>query len=470
VDSLTVHWFDLSVNSTDIPVEPGKILAMDEITLPTGSCPYLYAWDGSRFRFVTDLLGAAPAGLPLSDERLIDADPFEIVEVGNEETFKPLGTEYVLQVTEELREVLYLDEAKLAVVDHPPATEVHSTSKLRPGKPFPAPQIVTLAARRPLLKATSDLGEDVTSKLQLIDGNVVSPAKLRPPQLRGLAEPHSVTLDFGSLDTKKHLVLALTGWLRFGGGMANVGASHNPDLPFPFPKLEMEIAPEQWKAVDVLVGAPAGKTKTILVDLAGKFPEGARRLRLATAFEIHWDRIGLFEQVDNAESKISFVGPASTDLHWRGYSHFEALPWFHPLTPLYDSVHANANWRITPSGWCTRYGDVSELIAQTDNGLALLNGGDELTLRFSTRRLPPRTPGLQRTFFFYAVGWDKDSDFHCVRGAEVEPLPWHGMDDQNYGRQTRPRFESDRWISKYNTRWVGPRTLARKAGVPESTR
>ncbi len=35
--------------------------------LPTGSGPYLYAWDGERFRFVTDILGSAPMGLRVSD-------------------------------------------------------------------------------------------------------------------------------------------------------------------------------------------------------------------------------------------------------------------------------------------------------------------------------------------------------------------------------------------------------------------
>jgi len=54
-------------------------------------------------------------------------------------------------------------------------------------------------------------------------------------------------------------VLALTGWLRFGGGMANVAASHNPDLPFPFPKLEAQTATGDWHVLDVTVGAPAGK-------------------------------------------------------------------------------------------------------------------------------------------------------------------------------------------------------------------
>ena len=35
--------------------------------------------------------------------------------------------------------------------------------------------------------------------LQAVDDRRVSPTKLREPQLRGLAEPHSVTLDFGPL-------------------------------------------------------------------------------------------------------------------------------------------------------------------------------------------------------------------------------------------------------------------------------
>ena len=274
VDSLTIRWFDLAVSSTDIKVEPNKVLTIDEITLPTGSCPYLYAWDGSRFRFITDLLGAAPAGLPVAENRLIDADPFEIVRIGDERAFAPLNGAYVVQVTEELREVLYLDEAKLLVVDHAPGTEVFSTSKLRPGKPFPRPEILTLGRTHLLKHAWDQDGKEVTDLLQLADERRVSPAKLRPPQLRGLAEPHSVTLDFGPLDGGKPLVLALTGWLRFGGGMANVGASQNPDLPFPFPQLEVEVN-GKWQAVDVVVGAPAGKTKTILVPLAGKIPSNA---------------------------------------------------------------------------------------------------------------------------------------------------------------------------------------------------
>src|SRR5688572_14797053 len=235
IESLVAHWSDANVNYSDLKVDPASLLAIDELTMPTGSCPYLYAWDGQRFRFVTDLLGAAPVGLPIAEGRVIDSDPDEYVWIGDESMFPPRNGNYVLQLTEELREVLYLDEAKLVVVDHPRGTEVYPTGKLLPRKPFPKHALVTLQHLRPLLAATNHAGEDVRAALLKADGRMVSPIKRRSLQLAGLAEPYSVTLDFGLLPVEKPLVLAITGWLRFGGGTANIAASHNPDLPFPFP-------------------------------------------------------------------------------------------------------------------------------------------------------------------------------------------------------------------------------------------
>ena len=462
IDSITVRWFDTMLPIADTKVDPHQPLAMLELQMPTGSCPYLYAWDGKRFRFVTDILGAAPAGLRLTDDRFIEADEDEFVRLDDEALFQPRSGNYLLQVTEELREALYLDAAQLVVVDHPAGTEVHTTGKLLPGKPFPRHEIVTLHNRHPLKQAMRNDGADMTAVLNDGDGKFASPVQLRIPQLRGLAEPWSVTLDFGSLAVDRPLVLALTGWLRFGGGMANVAASHDPNLPFPFPMLEVETSNDKWEPVDVVVGAPCGKTKTIVVDLAGKLPAGSRRLRLSTAFEIHWDRIALFERLDDAGTKVTRLNPDVADLHWRGFSQFEDLPSYFPLTPNYGKAGQQANWRITPTGWCTRYGDVRELVERRDDALVLLNGGDELTLKFAENRLPAKLSGHTRDFFFCSSGWDKDSDFHCEKGWLVEPIPWHGMNDQLYGQQQRPVIDGDWWIKKYNTRWVGPMTLNRR--------
>ena len=62
-----------------------------------------------------------------------ELDTEELVWIGNEQTFPAKDGAYQLQITEELREVLYLDEAKLVVVDREPGTDVHPTDKLLPG-------------------------------------------------------------------------------------------------------------------------------------------------------------------------------------------------------------------------------------------------------------------------------------------------------------------------------------------------
>ena len=458
LDSVSIRWFDTRQDTTEVAVscEP---MSLFELVLPTGSCPYLYTWDGHSNRFVTDILGAAPLGLPVAPGRFIDADPDELVRLGDETDVVPKDGDYVVHLTEELREILYLDQARLVVADRPAGQEVHTTGKLVPGKPFPKHELVALGGRVPLRHAEDLSGNDVTSALRTADGRMVSPASLRGPQYRGLAEPHGVVLEFAPLADAARPVLALTGWLRFGGGMANIAGSHSPDFPFPFPVLEAGTA-TGWQKVDVTVGAPAGKTKTILVDLAGKLPAGTTRLRLTQSFEIHWDRIALF--TESGKPSVHEVPPSATDLHWRGYSEFADLPWTQPLTPVYDRVKSKPAWTITPSGWVTRYGPVDDLLAGADNGLVLVAAGDELTLRFAADRLPPKPSGMVREFFLSVTGWDKDADYHVVRGDEVGPLPWRGMDDQRYGSEPRPAFPSDALHERFGSRWIGPKTFVRR--------
>jgi hypothetical protein len=461
LESLNARWLNLDLNNVDVDVDPRIPLPLWELTLPEGSCPYLYAWDGTRYRFVTDLLGAAPLGLRVAENHFVEADPDEYVWLGGPESLQPRNGVYDLRITEELREVLYLDAAALVAVDHPEGTEIYTTGKMVPSRPFPPHDLVTLRPLQPLRSAVRSDGLDVTDALLNVDQHRASPVRLRIPQLRGLAEPWHLTLDFGSLPVERPLVLGITAWLRFGGGMANIAGSHHPDLPFPFPRLEAEAASAQWKPVDLVFGTPAGKTKGFIVDLTGKLPANSRRLRIHTAYELHWDRIALFEKTDGASTRITRLKPDQAELGFRGFSRFKDSPWTDPLTPDYQQAQPNPAWRITPAGWCTRYGDVNELIQYRDNTLALLNGGDEVALKFNANRLPASVPGTRRSFFLYSSGWDKDSDFHCEKGWQIGPIPWHGMADQLYGQQQRPRFDNDAWIETYNTRWVGPWVLRR---------
>src|SRR5712692_6219930 len=136
LDSLSTRWLGLNPTTLDVKVDPCALLTIMELQVQDTSCPYLYAWDGKRFRFVTDILSASPLGLPVAENRYVEPDAAEYAWIGDENAFPPRGGNYVLQITEEMREVLYLDEAKLVAVDHPVGTEIHTTGKLRPGKPI----------------------------------------------------------------------------------------------------------------------------------------------------------------------------------------------------------------------------------------------------------------------------------------------------------------------------------------------
>ncbi|MBL9135350.1 MAG: VCBS repeat-containing protein [Verrucomicrobiales bacterium] len=463
LDALLVHWLNWPQGTTETPVRCEEPILAVEATIQEGSCPYLYAWDGTTFRFITDILGAAPLGLPVAEGRYIEPDPEELVRIGNEASFPPRQGHRVISITEELREVLYLDDAKLVVVDREPDVEVHATDKLLPAGPYPPGSLWTLENEHALQHAETLEGRDVTDLLRAVDARRASPPQLRIPQLRGLAEPHGYILDFGPLDSDRPYVLVMNGWLRFGGGMANMAASHDPNLPFPFPELEAESATGEWRRIDVVVGAPAGKTKTILVDLEGRLPHGSRRLRIRHAFEIHWDRIALLEKSPRTSTRIAWVAPATAQLRPHGFGPLQSLPPDWPATPDYDGATPDSLWTIIPEGWTTRHGDVLELVARRDEALVLIHSGDELVLEFAEAALPNRVPGSAREFFLYVDGWDKDSDFHIAAGTTVGPLPFHGMDAQRYGSEARPPFPSDALHLKYNTRWVDGSALKRTA-------
>ncbi len=167
------------------------------------------------------------------------------------------------------------------------------------------------------------------------------------------------------------------------------------------------------------------------------------------------------EKVSSQQNNKFVLSPGYTDLHWRGFSEFIDRSAFLPLTPDYDRIRPVPPWLRTPSGWCTRYGAVNELVQKSDDALVLLNGGDELALSFPAQQLPTKAAGISRDFFLHVVGWDKDADFHVGQGWRVESLPFNGMDYQAYDQLPRPERVSEDWIEKYNTRWVGPMVLSK---------
>ncbi|MFQ5461605.1 MAG: FG-GAP-like repeat-containing protein [Phycisphaerae bacterium] len=449
VDTLQTLWTNGVVdNLIDVSADRSPLQIVEKI-VATGSCPFVYVWDGRTFRFGTDILGNAPVGLSLARGVYLPADPDEFVYLGHESDVRPKDGRFRVQVTEEFREVLYLDHVKIVVVDHPPNTEVHATDKLMP-EPFPPSELWTLAGAMTPTRAMGDDGIDRTAALQAIDGRFADPGIRRPPPFRGQVVPMALTLEFESLHPGRPLVLALTGWLQYGDASTNIALSQAGQRIVAPPRLDVQTDDGIWHSVDVVVGMPAGKTKTILVDLENRLPEGARSLRLTTSFEIYWDRIALMSRVVALKTHTYSLAPDAADLKWRGFSELRSRGPLHPTTPDFNVVFPTPPWRGTPQGWCTRYGDVAELIAERDDRIAILNAGDTVEIAFAADSLPPVPPGWVRSFFFYSVGWDKDGDHNVEAGDRVDPWPV----PHHYPTPTSMDAPVDHWETQYNTRWV----------------
>jgi hypothetical protein len=80
--------------------------------------------------------------------------------------------------------------------------------------------------------------------------------------------------------------------------------------------------------------------------------------------------------------------------------------------------------------------------------------GDEITVRFSGRTLPPVKPGWKRDFFLYTRGWAKDGEPNTAFASTVEPLPFSRM--SNYppgpGEQAPNTPEYQQYLREYLTR------------------
>ncbi len=431
------------VSVTDHPLE------FVERLVEVGSCPFLFAWNGERYRFVTDILGNSPLGLSIARGQVLPSDPDELVFVGTADELVADDGEYRLEVAECYREVLYLDEAALVAVDHAGDVEIHPTDKLMPA-PFPTSELWAVANFRAPVTVESSDGLDRTGDVAKLDGVFAEPGEVLPPPFRGLCHPMSLVMDFGSLDVDRDLVLVMTGWLRYGSASVNIAIEQNPAIEVIPPTLEAEVGEGVWKRVDVVVGMPAGKTKTILVDLVGRLPVGTRRLRLTSTFEIRWDRIAMGERAELDESAITMVTPSRAEMYFRGFPEMGSRAMRHPITPDYEELSDLPAWRTTPEGFCTRFGDVLELVDRADERIAILNGGDAVSLAYPVSGFPPLGDGMTRSFFFYSVGWEKDADHNVVDGDTVEPLPVGILDDDG---SVMP------WHRRYNTRWVPRRAF-----------
>jgi hypothetical protein len=388
-----------------------------------GSCPYLYAWDGKQFAFVTDCLWAAPLGLQVSRGKVAPDRPWEYLMFPGE-LLQPIEGKYELRLTEELWEIAYLDCLRLMAVDHPADSQLFTNEKVGPPS-IASPHLFVLSERHPVPQAVDARGTDLTDAVRHLDQRFAVPYRQRYCQ--GLAEPHHVeiTLDKDTA-SKRRIMLLLTGWILPTDTSLNIQIDQNPDWPrLQHPVLQVPSADGGWRDALVPMGFPGGKTKSIVVDLSDVLVRDDPRLRITTTAMIHWDQIEVAtDEVDRPS--ISHELPLqSAELQAHGFSRLEPRSSSQPHRYLYDQAWQGPRWAPI-EGPMTAYGPCEQLLEDWDDLQVVMVGGDELRLRFDA----PQTPvpdGWKRDFVIYLVGWDKDADLNTLTGQSTLPLPFRGM-------------------------------------------
>ena len=416
-------------------IEPG-VMIEEEQTLK-GSCPYLYAFNGERFEFVTDCLWAAPLGLQTSPGVVVPDRPWEHLLVDGK-FLAPYDGAYEIRITEELWEVAYFDQLELAAIDHPKDVVVFTNEKVGPPSlAEPTIHAFDRSELQPLSKVTDTEGTDVTSLLRETDGEHVQGFPHRYRQ--GLCPPHWIDLDLSgrvsentSKDARIHLVL--NGWILPTDTSLNIQIDQNPELSSPEPPslwVPDEASDSGWKMASPFIGFPGGKNKTIVVDITEWVNREDPRVRIRTTNQIYWDSAAVSvrtdEEIERLRSLVEVqpLNLQSAEVAWHGFSKRSHPGPKQAETYDYQSIQDSPRWPPL-DGQLTEYGPAEDLISDWDDSMVVISGGDEIRLRFA---IPKKqlSDSAQRDFVLHGVGWDKDADLNTLAGQSTLPLPFQSM-------------------------------------------
>ena len=443
IDLLRILWpTGVLQDEIDLPHTP--VIAMKEVDRRGSSCPVLFAWDGHKYKLVTDVIGAAVVGHWFTPTRRNTPNPGEWIKVDGAQVM-PVNGKLSLRFMEPMEEVNYIDQLRLIAVDHPENVQVNPDERFLDDPPFASGRVVATEGARLPVGAWDGEGRDVLDQVSRRDHQFAS--GFTPLPYDGFANLHPLTLDLGEIDWNKPLRLLMTGYVNYFSATSLYVAWKGGVKPIS-PYVEA-LVNGSWQRIADDVGFPAGLERTIVVDLSGKLPEGARRIRLMTNLQLYWDQV-LIDNKAEAEALATELPLVLATLHFRGYpTQIEGVS---PgdLDYDYDRVSLTGPFQRERGNY-TRMGDVTELLKSIDDRFVIFGSGEEIAAEFDTAKLPALPAHWKRDYFFYANGFVKDMDWWDASPFTVAQLPFHKMSAYPY--PDSEKFPDDADELEYQLNW-----------------
>jgi tetratricopeptide (TPR) repeat protein len=447
VDVVRMLW-PSGVPQDEIDIAAGKPLVLQELDRRGSSCPVLFAWDGTKYQFISDVIGAAVVGHWISPSAHNESDPDEWIKVDGS-MLKPRDGKLSLRFGEPMEEVNYIDQLRLVAVDHPQDTEAYPDERFLSEKPF-ASGVPIIASRETHLPvgAWNDKGEDVLALLAERDHKYVR--DFTNLSYAGFANRHTLTLDLGMWSPQHPLRLFLHGFIEYFSATSMYAAWQAGLRPEP-PSVEAQMPDGSWKMVIEDMGFPAGLPRTIVVDLTGKLPPHVRRIRMRTNLQIYWDQILIDNGADESPLlRMTELPLGLATVAFRGYPKQIDGKTPGDLTYNYQRISETGPFQWGRGSY-TRYGPVTSLLRRQDDEYVIFGSGDEIDAEFGDVSLPALPPHWKRDYLFYANGYVKDMDFYEALPFTVAQMPFHKMSSYPYPDAERP--PEDQRILSYQLEW-----------------
>ncbi|SPE31646.1 TPR repeat protein [Candidatus Sulfotelmatomonas gaucii] len=444
IDLLRILW-PTGVLQDEIDLPHGRVIAMKEADRRGSSCPVLFVWDGHKYKFVTDVIGAAVVGHWFTPARRNIPNPGEWVKVDGAEAALVNG-KISLRFMEPMEEVNYIDQLRMIAVDHPENVEVNPDERFLDNPPFASGRVVASAKTRLPLGAWDGRGRDVLDQLRRRDH--VFASGFTPLPYDGFANLHALTLDLGAIKPNVPLRLIMTGYVNYFSATSLYGAWQAGLKETP-PYVEAELPDGSWRRVTDDAGFPAGQERTMVMDLTGKLPEGTRRIRLMTNLQIYWDQV-LIDQSSDASERSTEVPLATATLRFFGYPKQIDLASPGDLDYDFNLISLTGPFQHERGDY-THFGDVTPLLKSVDDRFVVFGSGEGIAAEFDASKLPTSPSGWKRDYFFYAHGYVKDMDWWDASPFTVAQMPFHGMTAYPYSK--REQYPDDAASLAYRLNW-----------------
>jgi len=448
-----------------------------EIDRRGSSCPTLFVWNGERYEFVADMLGAGVVGHWVGPGQRDVPRPVEYIKIDRgmireKSDLRPQTSDVRQNLVSEVRgprsdsgllsfrfmepleEAVYLDQVRLLAVDHPADVEVYPNEYFASNPPYPEFKVVLSRDAKPPAAANDEHGHNVLP--DLLAHRYFGDFALT--QFQGFAKSHSLTLDLGEPYRGGPLWLLLHGEVEYFSANSMYAASQ-AGVTAISPYVEALGANGKWSLVVDDLGFPAGGPRTMTADLSGKLPPGTQKIRITTNLQIYWNSILIDHtpqkpnQSAGESLRLTAIPLFRADLQFHGFPlKIEGSPPGN-VQYVYEKVSATGPY-TRPAGTYTRYGDVLPLLTATDDKLAVFGSGDEVRLDFDPSMLPALPDGWVRDYFFAANGFEKDMDFYAAEGNFVAPLPFMSMGEYPYApKKSFPLDDAHvNYLLEYNAR------------------